>query len=107
VSQPDFRALGRRGGLTTASRHDMRATAARARKRSPGQLDYWRERVDPDGALPASDREQRAHAARRIYFSDLARKRVTPNATDGRPTDRTAAVKSDSGDIASRVSRAG
>jgi hypothetical protein len=71
----DYRALGRRGGWTTASKHDMRAVAAHARKSAPSSLDYWRARVDPDGALDASDRDGRARAAQRRYFSDLARKR--------------------------------
>jgi hypothetical protein len=74
MSAPDFAALGRRGGLATASTRDMRAVAARARKAAPSSLGYWRARVDPDGTLDASDRDRRAQAARRLYFAELARK---------------------------------
>lgn len=65
-----FRQLGRRGGLALASRTDMRAVAAHARKSSPSSLDYWLERVEGEGA----DREARARAAMRLHFSDLARR---------------------------------
>jgi len=76
VSAPtDFRALGRRGGLRTAATRDMRAVASVARRSSPSSFDYWLAKVDPDGTLDKSDRERRARAAQRLYFSDLARKR--------------------------------
>jgi hypothetical protein len=75
----DYRALGRRGGLATASRHDMRAVAAHARRRSPSSLDYWRAKITEEfGDLDASDRDTRARAAMRLHFVNLrARPRRT------------------------------
>jgi hypothetical protein len=76
VSAPtDYRALGRRGGLTTAATNDMREFAARARKSSPSSFEYWCAKVDPLGELDHSDREGRARAAQSLYFGDLAKKR--------------------------------
>jgi hypothetical protein len=82
-TRPDYVALGRKGGLTTASRRSMSAVAANARKFSPSSLAYWIERQPAD--LAASDREARAEAARRLYFTRLgeksaaARKRAASN----------------------------
>ena len=71
----DMRALGRKGGLVTASTRDMRVVAAHARKRSPQSLDYWRARVVEEyGALDASDCDQRARAAMRLHFTELGKK---------------------------------
>jgi len=69
-----YKRLGRRGGLALAASADMRAIAAHARERAPSSLDYWRTRVDPTGTLDESDREARARAAQRLYFSHLAQK---------------------------------
>lgn len=63
------RLLGRVGGFVTASRHDPRATTAKARKTF---LDGFLDRVDPDRTLPEEERLRRAEAARKAYFSKLA-----------------------------------
>jgi hypothetical protein len=103
MSGTGFRALGRRGGLTTAATRDMRKVAAHARKSAPSSLEYWIDRVDPERELELSDREQRAHAAMRLYFSDLARRRKlsTADATNGRP--RQAAAANSDNEVRSRV----
>jgi hypothetical protein len=78
VAQPDYarlRALGRKGGNTTAMSRDMRPVAAHARKSAPSSVEYFYPIVDPDGTLDKSDRDARARAAQRKYFSDLARRR--------------------------------
>jgi hypothetical protein len=76
MTAPDFRELGRLGGLTTASRNDMCAVAANARKSAPSSLEgYWYPKVDPRNELDLSDRDRRARAAQRRYFADMARKR--------------------------------
>jgi hypothetical protein len=103
----DYRALGKRGGLATAASRDMRIVAAHARKRSPQSLDYWRARVVEEyGALDASDCDQRAQARMRLHFAELGKKSAATrrkragkvlNATNGRPTDRTAAANTDHG----------
>jgi hypothetical protein len=73
---PDYRALGKLGGLSTTATRDMREVAAHARRSAPSSLDYWRARVDSDGEeLDASERDARARAAMRLYFSNMARKR--------------------------------
>jgi hypothetical protein len=72
--RPDFKTLGRRGGIVTSSRHNMNEVAAHARRNAPSSLDYWRAKVTEEfGDLPASDRDRRARAAQRLHFSDLAR----------------------------------
>jgi hypothetical protein len=78
----DFRALGRKGGLTTSSRHDMRAAAARARAASPNAVDYFYPLVDveADGEeLDESERDRRAHVKQRIYFREMAERRAKKN----------------------------
>jgi hypothetical protein len=95
MSAPDYRALGRRGGLTTSATRDMRAVAAHARKSAPSSLDYWRARVTTeDGPLDASDRDRRARALMRLYFQDLARKR-NPNAKNAAPDERRSSKPAD------------
>jgi len=76
VSGINYRALGRLGGLTTASTRDMRATAAHARAFAPSSLSYWEQKVDPEGQLDKSDREARARAAQSLHYATIARKRA-------------------------------
>ena len=70
-----FRALGRKGGNTTAMYHDMDAVAAHARQFAPSNIEYFFDEVDKDRTLDKSDRERRARAAQRRYFGDMARRR--------------------------------
>jgi hypothetical protein len=104
-ARPDYVALGRKGGLTTASRHSMSAVAANARKSSPSSLDFWVAKQPAD--LPASDREARAEAARRLWFTKLAAKSAASRkrkASDAKTTDLTEpAALNDYGDTTSDV----
>jgi hypothetical protein len=69
----DFRALGKRGGLTTAATHDMRRVAANAPKSAPSNFDYWRQKItERFGELDPSDRD--ARAAQSHCFSNLAQR---------------------------------
>ena len=61
--------LGRIGGLATASRHDPKDMTAPARR---GFLARFERQVDPDGALPAEERERRAQAALKSHMARLA-----------------------------------
>jgi hypothetical protein len=93
MTAPDYKALGKRGGLTTAARHDMRATAAHARRSAPNNIEYFYDEVDKDRTLAKSDRDARARAAQRLYFSSLAKRRT--NATNSAPATKGAAVITD------------
>jgi hypothetical protein len=109
MSAPDFAALGRRGGLATASRRDMNEVAAHARRNAPSSIDYWRAKVTEEfGDLPASDRDRRARAAQRLHFSNLARasaarRRRTSDATNAGTETRRSSTP---GDVTSDVGRA-
>ena len=60
---------GRIGALVLHSRRDPRATTAKARQAFLGRFE---REVDPDGMLPAGERQRRAAYARRAYFARLA-----------------------------------
>lgn len=60
---------GRLGAFVMHSRHDPRATTARARE---AFLDRFEREVDPEGVLPPAERARRAKAARKAYFTRLA-----------------------------------
>lgn len=64
-------ALGRIGGLTTASRHDMTALTQPARA---GAFRRFLEEVDPNNELPEEERQRRAIAAQRAHMSRIALK---------------------------------
>jgi hypothetical protein len=68
---------GRIGGFVTASRYDSRTTTTAARD---AFLARFEVQVDPDGALPVGERQRRAVAARRAYFSALAVKSAVARA---------------------------
>ena len=55
-----------------------------ARRSSPGSIDYWLERVDPDGAMSPEDRRKAARNALRAYMGQLSRRRAKKQA----PRDR-------------------
>ena len=61
---------GRIGAHVTHSRHDPRDTTRAARD---AFLARFEREVDPDGSLPAEERERRAGHARKAYFARLAR----------------------------------
>jgi hypothetical protein len=94
-----LKSIARRGGLATAASHDMRKVAANARRSGPNEISYFFPLVDPDGTLDPLDRDRRALAAQKLWFSNLGRKsaaarkkRATSNglnATKARPRNRT------------------
>jgi hypothetical protein len=65
------RQRGRIGAFALHARYDARETTARARAHF---LEGFERLVDPDGALPISERKRRARHARREYFARLAYK---------------------------------
>ncbi len=68
------------------SRYDSRELTAPARR---AFNDRFEKEVDPDGNLPPAERQRRAEAARKAYFTRLAlksaqaRRRPEPPAKDG------------------------
>lgn len=71
---PALRSLRSRIGVleSWARTADRPARTAPARAASPGSLDYWQRKVDPDATLPDNERLLRAEAAKRAYFLRLA-----------------------------------
>ncbi len=67
----DMAMCGRIGGYRTHAKHDSREITRPARERFMARLLI---KVDPDGSLPEDERNRRAEAAKRAYFSALARK---------------------------------
>jgi hypothetical protein len=51
---------------------DPDGAMARARARSPQNIDYWRRYVDPAAVLPEAERQRRAESARKAYMTGLA-----------------------------------
>jgi hypothetical protein len=70
-AQSDMATRGRRGGLTTAMRHDpaVYTAAARAAFNNP---ERWLKDIPTD--LPHEERLRRAEAARKLHFSELGRR---------------------------------
>jgi len=59
----------RLGAYTVHSRYDTRETTAAARA---AFMDRFEREVDPDGRLSVEERQRRAAAARKAYFTRLA-----------------------------------
>ena len=59
------------GGLALAAQRDSRVYTAKARATFLGKFE---REVDPDGNLSPAERQRRAAAAKRLYFSRLALK---------------------------------
>jgi len=67
--------IGRYAGLQSwANTPDRTARTAKARKYSPGDVDYWLARLDPERFADATDAQKlaAADAARRAHFARLA-----------------------------------
>lgn len=77
---------GRLGAFVTHSRHDPRATTAKARATF---LERFLDEVDPDRLLPEDERLRRASYARKAYFTRLALKSATARAAGKRQERRT------------------
>jgi len=60
---------GRIGGLALAASRDPKLYTRRARE---AFLSSFEQQVDPQGRLPAVERNRRALAARRLHFARLA-----------------------------------
>lgn len=65
-----------RGKLAThtgwANTVDRTARTAPGTKASPASVDYWLDKVDPDGQMTDQQRRAAADSARKAYFSRLA-----------------------------------
>jgi hypothetical protein len=82
---------GRIGAYVLHSRQDPRETTAHARA---AFLERFERAVDPDGVLPALERQRRALAARRAHFARLALLSAR-----ARRTGRPAASSEEVGDV--------
>ncbi len=71
VTSPEARLRARIGGLALAAQRDSRAYTAQARA---SFLSRFEKEVDPDSLLPPAERQRRAVAAKKLYFSRLALK---------------------------------
>lgn len=82
MSKPNRTAVvtGRMGGLTTAARHDPKVTTRAARERSHG-LARFLEQVPTD--LPEEERERRAVALRKLFYTRLGHMSAKSRAKKG------------------------
>jgi hypothetical protein len=55
-----------------ARTEDPTARTAHARAKSPGQLEYFERKVDPDGTMPEAERRRRAEHLRKAHFQRMA-----------------------------------
>jgi hypothetical protein len=82
---PSERVLrARLAAYTMHARHDTRETTAAARA---AFLDRFKREVDPDGTLSAAERQRRAAAARKAYFTRLALRSAQARRRRARRTD--------------------
>ena len=81
-------ASARIGALTSwANTPDRAERTAPARRKSPGDLGYWIDRLDPEKFAGATDtqREQAADAMRRAHFARLALKSAKARSAKRQP----------------------
>ena len=57
---------------TRWAHHDSRSEMVKVRAASPGQVEYWEAKLDPDGELDPKERRRRAGNARNAYMQRLA-----------------------------------
>jgi hypothetical protein len=69
LTPEEARLRGRVGAYIAHSRHDTRELTRAARETF---LSRFEREVDPDNALPIEERQRRAEAARKAYFTRLA-----------------------------------
>lgn len=63
------------GAHTMWSRvEDRTQRTAKMRAASPGQIDYWMKKIDPDERMSYPDRLKRAESAKRAHFLSLSLK---------------------------------
>ena len=102
---PAERALrARMAAYTLHAKRDARETTAAARA---AFLDRFDRMVDPEGTLPEAERQRRAAAARKAYFTGLALRsaqaRRSRAQSAGRQTSRRRAGSRDTGKGSSRT----
>jgi hypothetical protein len=105
---PSERSLaGRIGAHALHAKYDTRELTERGRAKFLSRFD---DEVDPDRKLNPAERARRAEHARKAYFTKLAlasararRAKKSPNATNGAPTTKGAAVLADPEGPISRV----
>lgn len=72
---PQQRSLRARiGAHALHAKYDSAVVTEKARAASPGSLNYWEARVDPDGVLDPKERARRAGHLKKSYFTALALK---------------------------------
>lgn len=71
ITPQDASLRGRIGGYALAAQHDPKEYTKNARA---AFLASFEKQVDPDGVLPAAERQRRAAAARKAHFVKLALK---------------------------------
>jgi len=79
-------AIGRYGGLKSwANTPDRTARTAPARRRSPSNVEYHLERLDPERFADATESQRlaAAEAGRRAYFAELAMKSARARRSGG------------------------
>jgi hypothetical protein len=89
----DMARRGRIGAYVLHSRHDSRETTRAGRA---AFLSRFEREVDPDGVLPAAERQRRAEMARRAHFARLALKSARARARRASPTTQQTAAESQS-----------
>ncbi len=55
-----------------AATPDRATRSAAGRKASPGSVEYWLDRVDPDGVMTTENRQKAAVSARNAHMARLA-----------------------------------
>ena len=75
----------RMGGLAVAAKYDVREVTAPARA---AFLARFEREVDPEGVLAPAERQRRAEAAKKLYFSRLALKAAQARRQRGTGTVR-------------------
>jgi hypothetical protein len=71
IDRDEMRRRGRLGALVKHSRHDPAEHMSKARDVFNARFE---KEVDPEGILPAEERQRRAAYARQAYFQRLAMK---------------------------------
>jgi hypothetical protein len=71
LSSADASAYGRLGGLAKSAHYDGVAGTEKARAAAMARFEL---EVDPEGVLPAKERQRRALAARRLFYTRISQK---------------------------------
>lgn len=88
-AHPNQTAGGRVGGFKSWANTVDRAERTKGpRDASPGGIDYWLNRLDPERFADATDAQRlaAAQAAKKAHFAELAMKSAQARARDRHPT---------------------